>query len=242
MSFMVSDRSKPKLLDLFCGAGGAAMGYHRAGFEVVGVDLLEQPNYPFEFHRGDAFQFLCEHGAEFDAFHASPPCQEYSRTKALRYANQEKGGYISKAAPMLVPSIRLVMAATGKPWVLENVEGAPMPSAFYLCGSMFDLPIRRHRLFESSMLVLAPRTCSHGLGSYGMVGGRLRGTGTFSSGKMYADHTGYLRRRESYPTKDIAIKAMGIDWMTLPEMAQAIPPAYTEYIGRWLLRAMLACL
>jgi site-specific DNA-cytosine methylase len=131
-----------RLLDLFCGAGGCSMGYHRAGFEVVGVDIKPQKHYPFEFHCADAFAFLEQHGHEFDVIHASPPCQAYS--SAMKH--------LAKPKPMLIDGVREALIRSGKRWVIENVPGAPMRNPTILCGTMFGMRIHRHRLFESPSL------------------------------------------------------------------------------------------
>lgn len=202
-----------KLLDLFCGAGGAGMGYHQAGFEVVGVDINPQPRYPFEFHQADALQFLSEFGKDFDVIHASPPCQEYSVTKAL----PNVGEY-----PKLIEPIRELLMKTGKPYVIENVPGAPLINPLELCGTMFGLQLIRHRLFEVNPVIwFAPRahkcrklyTASH------------RGYSSFANGAQAITCVG-----NNYDPKDGAI-AMGIDWMIRSEMSEAIPPAYTKFIG-----------
>lgn len=211
---------RPRILDLFCGAGGAAMGYHRAGFEVVGVDHRPQPNYPFEFVRGDARSEWAEILGPFDAIHASPPCQAYSALGAM---------HRDRDHPDLVDETRVLLRATGLPYVIENVPGAPMPHqpqldgtwGVVLCGSMFGLGVergylRRHRLFESSFPVPQPscRHAGHAVGVYG--------------------HGGYSgKHRMLYRAE--AAQAMNIDWMTRDEMAQAIPPAYTEFIGTQLM-------
>jgi site-specific DNA-cytosine methylase len=130
---------KPRLLDLFCGAGGAGMGYHRAGFEVVGVDIAPQPHYPFEFHQGDALEYLAAHGHEFDAIHASPPCQRYSSIQRIT-KNKHKW-------PDLVDPVRQLLIKSGKPYVIENVQGAPLRVDAFMCGSMFGLGMIRHRIF-----------------------------------------------------------------------------------------------
>ena len=132
-----------KLFDCFSGAGGKAMGYHRAGFEVVGVDIAMQKNYPFEFHQADALEYLQEHGHEFDAIHASPPCQAYSVT----YSLPNVGEY-----PELIEPIRELLISSGKPYVIENVPGAPLINPVELCGSMFGLNVIRHRRFETGRL------------------------------------------------------------------------------------------
>lgn len=138
--------SKPRLLDLYCSAGGAGMGYHRAGFEVVGVDIVAQKNYPFEFHQADALTYPLE---GFDAIHASPPCQAYS-TATLDQSRH----------PDLYAPTRDILVASGLPYVIENVMGAPYDHGFILCGSMFDMPIQRHRNFETSWMVFQP-PCRH---------------------------------------------------------------------------------
>ena len=130
---------RPRLLDLYCCAGGAAVGYHRAGFDVVGVDIAFQRNYPYEFHQGDALDYVAEHGHEFDAIHASPPCQAFSKTRTLH--NNEH--------PDLVAPTREALQATGKPYIIENVTSAPLRPDVTLCGLMFGLKVFRHRIFET---------------------------------------------------------------------------------------------
>jgi DNA (cytosine-5)-methyltransferase 1 len=208
---------KPRLLDLFCGAGGAAMGYHRAGFEVVGVDITPQPRYPFEFHQGDAMTWPLD---GYDAIHASPPCKRF--TDLAHMWNRLEH-------PDLLTPTRERLTANGHPWVIENVEGAPMSNFITLCGSAFGLTttraeLRRHRRFESSIEwpVFIP-ACAHGARS------RVIG--------VYGGHGRDRRRRvngQDFPTTDRR-SAMGIDWMTGEELNQAIPPAYTEWIGAQLL-------
>jgi len=220
--------SKPRLLDLFCGAGGAGMGYHRAGFEVVGVDIAPQPRYPFEFHQADALEYCTAHGHEFDAIHASPPCQHYSRISVVHGVADDH--------PDLVAATRAALIATGKPYVIENVVGAPLLTPFQLCGSMFSLAadchdgvkrqLRRHRLFESTLFALTP-SCSHAgepIGVYGHGGGQFK---TVWNGGMNRGYMGSFAERK---------QAMQIDWMDRGELAQAIPPAYTKWIGEHLLR------
>ena len=124
--------SRPRLLDLFSGAGGAAMGYHRAGFDVTGVDILPQKRYPFAFVQADALDYVERHGREFDAIHASPPCQAYSVTQNLPWARKDH--------PRLLEPVQAVLQSLGVPYVIENVEPAPVEDAITLCGSMFDEP------------------------------------------------------------------------------------------------------
>lgn len=176
--------SRPVLLDLFCGAGGAAMGYHRAGFDVVGVDVRPQPRYPFRFVQADAVWFASLGLTHFTAIHASPPCQDYS--KAMRH--------LSGTYPRLIDPVRELLAASGLPWVIENVLGAPLPAqddlfgahGTELCGSMFGLQmaglqVRRHRLFESSFPMAPPCDCDHSLPAFNLSArppADLRRTGT----------------------------------------------------------------
>ena len=211
--------SRPVLLDLFCGAGGAAMGYSRAGFEVIGVDHHPQPRYPFEFHLGDAMTWPLDR-SEF--IHASPPCQRYS-IGTVRWRNEGRD-YCD-----LVEPIRQRLEASGKIWVIENVIGSPLArGSIVLCGLMFGLRVFRHRVFECSHFVFVPPHPSHrgkrvGEGYYSVAGngGRWKSWGT-------------VKRNVSKGTRDQWRQAMGIDWMTRKELTQAIPPAYTEWIGRQL--------
>jgi DNA (cytosine-5)-methyltransferase 1 len=143
---------KPRLLDLFCGAGGAAMGYARAGFEVVGVDIKPQPHYPFEFIQGDAMAFLRDgptltHGERIDVIHASPPCQRYSIANNIHQNDDH---------PDLLPETRRLLLATGLPYVIENVPGAPMQNYAVACGLALGVNVKRHRWFESSELLMMP--------------------------------------------------------------------------------------
>lgn len=215
--------TRPRLLDLFCCAGGAGAGYHRAGFDVVGVDLEPQPRYPFQFVQGDALAYVAAHGHEFDAIHASPPCQAnlhglgaVNRTLGREYAHVD-----------LIPETRALLRASGKPYVIENVVGAALLAPVRVCGSSFGLPIHRHRLFESNVLLLVPE-CEHD---------RLRERKYWTSArKKGAANRGFTVQvygnggeREQWGP------ALGIDWMTPDELTQAIPPAYTEHIGRQLL-------
>jgi DNA (cytosine-5)-methyltransferase 1 len=207
---------KPRLLDLFCGAGGAAVGYHRAGFDVVGVDINPQPNYPFEFHQGDALEFPLD---GYDAIHASPPCQDWSLLQRNYGAPEHGTGHL-----LLATLERL--RAQDRPWVVENVVGAPMPSPIELCGASFGLgasglDLNRHRRFQVSFFMLAP-PCQHRPGhTIGVYG---NGTNNWHRQKLGRNLT-IAEQRE----------AMGIDWMTRSELTQAIPPAYTHWIGEQLL-------
>jgi DNA (cytosine-5)-methyltransferase 1 len=210
--------SRPKLLDLFCGAGGAAMGYSRAGFEVTGIDIEPMPNYPFKFVRMDALEYVAEHGKAFNVIHASPPCQGYS---VMAHAT-------GREAPRLIPATREALRATGRPYVIENVELAHREMRNYvtLCGTMFGLKIRRHRLFEMSPAyygLLPPCACQNGVKRGQLVGQML-------SGKVAP---GRAPRPGIYTESDRR-EAIGVPWMTTMEARQAVPPAYTEFIGQQL--------
>ena len=208
--------SRPRLLDLYCGAGGAAMGYYRAGFEVVGVDIDPQPRYPFEFHQADALEYLAEHGHEFDAIHASPPCQDHSPLRAL--SGEHGTGWLLDAT---MDALRSQPA----PWVVENVAGARMPATLTLCGGMFGLRTYRHRKFAIDPrvgLVAVPPHPRH----VARTSTRDRRNG-FDAG-MHVSVTGDVGSW-------VGPACMGIDWMTGDELSQAIPPAYAEFIGMQLL-------
>jgi DNA (cytosine-5)-methyltransferase 1 len=210
---------KPILLDTFCKAGGAGMGYHKAGFEVIGVDIEPQPNYPFEFIQADAIEFMYARGHEFDAVHGSPPCQKYS----VSTAQFRKAG---KIYADLVEETRAALLKTGKPFIIENVPQAPVRPDIVLQGNMFGLPIIRRRHFELSFFMLQyPLTpeCRR-------VGEELCSIfGKSSTERTTKGKFGLKTNREAWAY------AMGIDWhMTEAELSEAIPPAYTEFIGKQL--------
>jgi len=187
-----------RLLDLFCGAGGAAVGYHRAGFDVVGVDINPQPRYPFEFVQADALDYPLD---GFDAIHASPPCPHYANVTRWR-GNPDNH-------PALIAPTRDRLNAAGVPWVMENVRTRQLRADFVLCGSMFGLPVRRHRYFEAggwpAFHLIQP--CTHRTDDLPFM---------HKAERAYAD-------------------AMGCQWMTNIEARQAIPPAYTRWIGERLI-------
>lgn len=243
---------KPLMLDLFCCAGGASMGYYRAGFEIIGVDLKFQKNYPFMFVQSDALEFMRRllhnetvqgvHISDIDAIHASPPCQFGTALKALH----KNTDYASKH-PNLIPPIRDALYRSGKPYIIENVAGSrkELRSPFMLCGTMFGLKtsegiqLRRHRYFEYSWsgLILVPR-CNHNDGSaIGVHGGgqhparrrpatiHKNGSSGGKSNRDNIDHYGVEARRE----------AMGMDWTSGSELNQAIPPTFTQFIGGYLM-------
>jgi len=211
---------KPRLLDLFCGAGGAAMGYYRAGFEVVGVDIEPQKNYPFEFIQADAmrlpFRVL---GRRFDAIHASPPCQAYSTVTPDR-----------KAHPDLYGLTRNLLKISGLPYVIENVIGAPYSHGVMLCGSMFGLAengewIQRHRNFETSWLIFQ-QDCMHSIEQKPLL----------VTGHAFIRECRDIKNHSRQGPFSLAMRLMGIDWMNRKELTQAIPPAYTEFIGKQLIQ------
>lgn len=257
---------RPRLLDLFCGAGGCAVGYYRAGFDVVGVDIKPQKNYPFQFVCGDALEYLRECGGCFDVIHASPPCQTDTRLAKLHRA---KGPEYDDRHQSLTAPTRDLLIACGKPYIVEGVEGAPLRNPFTLCGTMFNLrtecgaELRRHRLFETNWFddLLAVPLCQHGshrsIGITG-TGNPMTGARKFSrkrtvTGNGHSPMDGRKTRvisvtgatpqqntvrnliRETFPVS-AARAAMGIDWMaSMKELSQAIPPAYTEWIGNQLM-------
>lgn len=198
------------------------MGYYRAGFDVVGVDIKPMPRYPFEFHQCDALEYVREHGAEFDAIHASPPCQGYST---------QLNCWPGKEFPKLINDTRKILTSLGVPYIIENVPGArsEMNNPIVLCGMMFDLKVYRHRCFESSFMLLHPPHIPHD-DSTPRAGHGISPKGFLS----VTGHSGFKGETE------LRKRAMGIDWMTGDELSEAIPPAYTEFIGRYLLEAVQA--
>jgi DNA (cytosine-5)-methyltransferase 1 len=214
--------SRPKLLDLFCGAGGCSVGYHRAGFDVTGVDIESHPDYPFTLIVADAMEVLGD--AElldgFDVVHASPPCPRYSAARTI-------GSYDPEDKPDLVAPVR--EALSGRVWVMENVPGAPMPNAVTYCGWGVGLKhIRRHRLFESSAFLLSPGCACPNGDSISVFGhsGEDRRKATIAAGGGKGTHIPIAEVRE----------LMGVPWMrNRDDVSDAIPPAYTEHIGAQLI-------
>lgn len=203
---------KPRLLDLFSGAGGCSAGYAQAGFEVVGVDIVEQKNYPFEFHLADAMTFPLD---GFDVVHASPPCPGYSLATGFHPEARDRH-------PRLVEEVRARLQASGLPYVIENVPGSPVVKSIMLCGGMFGLRTYRHRYFESNMFLFQPHHPRHVV--------KAAGPGAIAKENEFWSIGGHFGQ------KDEAQKAMGIDWMkNVKEIANAIPPAYTHYIGQQLI-------
>ena len=223
---------RPRLLDLFCGAGGAGMGYHRAGFDVVGVDIADQMDYPFEFHRADALEYLAEHGDEFDAIHASPPCTEHSTLTRATAGRNDKTG----TADLLARTIG-VLETDPRPWVVENVMGARMPTDIVLCGNMFGLRVYRHRRFTIGTavpLLSVPPHPRHKVKASRGGDGMTRREAWAAGQNMTV--TGDASKCGAF--KGIFGEALGIDWIKGDGIALAIPPAYTEYIGRQLIEAL----
>jgi DNA (cytosine-5)-methyltransferase 1 len=197
------------------------MGYHRAGFEVIGVDIKKQKRYPFEFIQADALEIMkdLDFLRGFDAIAASPPCQTHSATKHILNAQGKSTDKVD-----LIPQTRAALVASGKPYVIENVPGAPLIDPVQLCGSFWGLKVRRHRLFESNVQ-LKSSACSHKeqgrpVGIYGSMRDEIPGGG----------HTA--------KTIEQAREAMGIDWMIWGELVEALPPVYTEYLGKQVMATL----
>ncbi len=208
--------SRPLLLDLFSGAGGSAVGYHRAGFDVVGVDIAPQPNYPFEFIRYDALEWLIlkrHRMTGLVAIHASPPCQRYSKMAMCRPGVPEQ-------YPDLIEPLRELLIESGLPYVIENVPSSPLIDPIFLCGTMFGYELYRHRRFESSIKLHQPPHPKH--------------TKLVSKAGHWTPGTVMSVSGHVAPVKH-AREIMDISWTTRDELVEAVPPYYTEYIGRQLL-------
>lgn len=250
-----------KCLDLFCGAGGASMGYNRAGFEMTGVDRSFQKRYPFRFIQDDAISYALAHGYEYDCIVASPPCQAHSNI------TPDKSKHID-----LIPQTRFVLQSLGLPYIIENVAGAKkaMRNPVMLCGADFGLKVYRHRLFESNVMLLVPPhvphrdntpRAGHAVSSAGFVSVTSGGTSLkgLTAGQLedmqiwqgrtersrtskpetfhrYISPNGFISVSGHFSAGDYVRFAMGIDWMTNAELAQAIPPAFTEFLGKQLIR------
>lgn len=211
--------SRPTLLDAFCGAGGASAGYERAGFEVDGVDHVEQPRYPYPMVVADALEYIARHGHEYDVIHASPPCQFAAR---ITQRNQRA---VARRHANMIPETREALLSTGRPYVIENVVEALrwMRHPIRLCGSSFGLDVRRHRLFESNVLLFG-LDCDHSWQTprFRSLDGRREALASVVGVHGHLNYSGELELRRA---------AMCIPWMTAAELSQAIPPSYTEFIG-----------
>lgn len=213
-----------KAADLYCSAGGAAMGLFRAGFDVEGWDIRPQPHYPFTFHQGNA---LDADISGFDFVWASPPCQPFTRLNSVLKKQKRQ-----KKHADLIAATRAKLKAWGGPYIIENVEGSTLLNPIRLCGSSFGLDVQRHRLFESNFF-LFELPCAHAIWTKDKPGqhrleGKSRIVGCYGNGRGKGD------------TVSLWSKAMGIDWMTRKELAQAIPPAYSEYLARQILKTLAA--
>ena len=210
-----------RLLDLYCKAGGASKGYQLAGFEVVGVDIKKQKRYPYEFIQADCLELMkdIEFLKSFDVIAASPPCQTHSITQHLRNAQGRSTDKVD-----LIPQTRQALIASGKPYVIENVPGAPLIEPIQMCGSYFGLKVRRHRRFESNLPIVGS-PCKH----------KEQGkpVGVYGSMRDEIPKGGHTAK-----TIEEAREAMGIDWMIWGELVEAIPPIYTQEIGKQLLLLM----
>lgn len=231
---------KPRLLDLYSCAGGAARGYQLAGFEVTSVDINPQPrNCADTFIRANVLELEPSWIATFDAIHASPPCQAHTAMKTMHNAKDHED---------LVPQTRAMLEASGRPWIMENVVGAPLKDPVLLCGTMFglgveDAELRRHRLFETSFTILMVPQCQHGQrDTIGVYGGHIRNRRRARTVGVYGKGVRDSRRKFDKGVADFSIEqgraAMGIDWMTTAELSQAIPPAYTHWLGLRLLEQL----
>lgn len=207
---------EPLLLDLFCGGGGAGYGYAQAGFRVIGVDHKPQPNYPFEFILGDALLVGREIGRDFDAIHASPPCQAYTRARVLR------GAGINTAHPDLVAPTRYLLRRLHRPYVIENVPGAPLLDPIELCGYALGIQLYRHRWFESSFPLVAPWHRPHDRAQAPL--GRPAAAGEVP------------QLVGNFPQVELARQITGCDWMTRDQLRECVPPAFTRHLGRHMLR------
>jgi len=219
--------SRPRLLDLFCGAGGAAMGYHRAGFDVVGVDINHQPNYPFHHIMADVLIYMKWSdpvAAGYAAIHASPPCQAYSRA-----SQHHKDKH-----PDLIEPVREWLEGTGLPYVMENVSGAPMHDPVRLCGSSFGLRVQRHRLFEANWDLFG-LPCDHDWQESDKRYLVYDHKKWFWTGVVPVYGSGGRKAVEYWPIAMGCGSTWDDCWMTREELAEAVPPAYTEFIGSQLL-------
>jgi DNA (cytosine-5)-methyltransferase 1 len=209
---------KPRIFDGFCGEGGAGMGYHLAGFDVVGGDIKPQPRYPFTFIQGDSIKFIKEHGHEFDAIHTSPVCKRYTACSVLNDIKH----------PDQIPSVREALIAAGKPYIIENVRGAPLIGPIWLCGCMFGLRTYRLRGFEINGFSTPRMFCRKHTAPLAKMGRPVQ-PGEFMH---IAGH---------YSDVALARKIMRMPWGSRDGISQAVPVVYTEYVGRHLMAALKEC-
>ncbi|MFD9357985.1 SAM-dependent methyltransferase [Streptomyces sp. NPDC060031] len=211
MTHPTDNGPRPRLLDAYCCQGGAGMGYHRAGFDVTGVDKDAQTRYPLGFHQGDAIDFIQKFGAGFDFIHASPPCQHDSECQRIQ----------GRTHPDLIGPTRAALESTGRPWVMENVRGAArkLRRPVMLCGAMFGVETYRHRYFETGggFTFTAPEHPAHLVPQAKM--GRPVPKGWY--GQFVGNFSGV----------DLARRVMGVPWMNRDGIREAIPPAYAQWIG-----------
>jgi DNA (cytosine-5)-methyltransferase 1 len=222
-----------KLLDLYSCQGGAAYGYHQAGFDVTGVDITPQPRYPFKFIKADAIEYVKAHGHEYDAIHASPPCQ--------RFTHGNVAGTQADRHPDLIGPTRDALIATGKPFVIENVPRAPLENPLTLCGTMFGLTatdddgttlhLKRHRWFESNILLYPPRPCHHPSG--------VQWAGAYGGARRDKHEARNVRKGGYVPPVTVLERLLKIGWMTEHGLFQSIPPAYTRHLGEQLIAQAL---
>jgi DNA (cytosine-5)-methyltransferase 1 len=203
-----------KLLDLFCCQGGASAGYVAAGFDVVGVDIEAQQRYPYEFHHGDALEYAVKNGSKFDAIHASPPCQAHTNAQKI----------MGNDHPDLIEPTRELLKSLGKPFVIENVPGSPLVNPVELCGAMFGLETYRHRLFETNWPLTVPAHPAHAARTTKM--GRPPVEGEYMH--VVGNFSGVEKARD----------VMGMPWANRDGLREAIPPAYSEYIGKQLMKVI----
>ncbi|MBW4680616.1 MAG: hypothetical protein KME19_10925 [Microcoleus vaginatus WJT46-NPBG5] len=210
-----------RILDLFCGAGGAATGYFQgfseAGFdtEIIGVDLHVQPRYPFTFYQGDALEYFDKHGHQFDFLHASPPCQQHSILKAVA----------GREYPCFIQATRSRFKASGKPYCIENVVGAPLEFPITLCGLNVGIPMHGHRLFECRPIILSPPRCHTNLKAQ-------------KCGRKPEETRLLARPAGHFAGLDVYRQAMGVPWMSQSEIAQCIPPVFTRWIAGQMLNQL----
>ena len=211
-----------RVLVLYCCGGGSSMGYSLAGFDVTGVDIVKKRDYPFEQIKADALEIVkdIDFLKTFDLIHASPPCQGYSRAAKCSWGKISKINHI--------PIIRKALIKSKVPYVIENVEGSPLDSPIKLCGSMFNLKVRRHRLFETNIIFNHELLCNHKkqgkpVGVYGSMNDTVKGICSKTGKEVKGGSTA--------KTLNEAREAMGINWLNWKDLTQAIPPTYTYYLG-----------